>query len=296
MSLTTTSILVYVLKNLATNAFFFLSVRSLSLDTRDEGRESFHENREYRGSDEYSPFSPIDSSKRYLEVLRTRHAGTGMWFLNEKAVQNWRDNEKQLLYCPGMPGAGKTVMSSVIIEWLTQSFANDENIVTTYFFFDFRRQLTFYEILGALVRQIWQGAPKKAYNWAQPIAPVDKSMKLEWMKSEFEARLSEFEKMFIVLDALDECSISGDSVRQLLDFLFSLQQKANVNILATSRFNEEMANLFNGNGTIVEIEAKEEDIRAYIDHRAAYFSPFVAKKSGLLTYIRDEIVESSRGM
>jgi NACHT domain. len=240
--------------------------------------------------------TPIDGSKRYMEVLRTRQAGTGTWFLNKEEVQTWRNNEKQLLYCPGIPGAGKTVLSSIVIEWLTKSFANDDDIVTTYIFFDFRQQLSVYEILAALLRQIWQGAPKKAYTWSQGIPPREESMKLEWIQSEFEARLSEFNKTFIILDALDECSVTGGTMRQSLDFLFSLQRKANVNILATSRFNEETANLFKKTGAIVEIQANEDDIRAYVDHRAAYFSPFVAKKSGLLSYIRDEIVKSSRGM
>lgn len=121
-------------------------------------------------------------------------------------------------------------------------------------------------------------------------------MKLDWIQSEIEASVSEFTKTFIILDALDECSVNGGAMRQSLDFLFGLQRKGNVNILATSRFNEETANLFTKTGVILEIQASEDDIRAYIDHRAAYFSPFVTKKPGLLTYIQDEIVKSSGGM
>ncbi|KAJ5709969.1 hypothetical protein N7493_009561 [Penicillium malachiteum] len=121
-------------------------------------------------------------------------------------------------------------------------------------------------------------------------------MKLDWIQNELRARVCEFTKTFIILDALDECSVTGGTVRQSLDFLFGLQQKANINILASSRFNEEYANLFMRTGAILAIQASEDDIRAYIDHRAAYFSPFVAKKNGLLTYIRDEITKASRGM
>ncbi|OJJ79263.1 uncharacterized protein ASPGLDRAFT_1507392, partial [Aspergillus glaucus CBS 516.65] len=65
--------------------------------------------------------------------------------------------EKQLLYCPGIPGAGKTVLCSVAIECLEQSFANNNDIGITYIFFDFRQQLSLFEILAALLRQLLQG-------------------------------------------------------------------------------------------------------------------------------------------
>ncbi|OJJ39599.1 hypothetical protein ASPWEDRAFT_384790 [Aspergillus wentii DTO 134E9] len=120
--------------------------------------------------------------------------------------------------------------------------------------------------------------------------------RLQWIQYEFRALILRFKKTFIILDALDECSSTEGTLRESLGFLFSLQRSANVNILATSRFSEETASLFANGGVILEIQATDDDVRAYIDHRAAYFPPFVAKKPGLLTYIRDEIAKSSRGM
>ena len=242
--------------------------------------------------------SPIDGSKLYQEVLRTRHAGTGTWFINREEVQTWRNNKKQLLYCPGFPGAGKTVLSTVVIEWLTRSFSDEDNIAITYIFFDFRQQLNVFDILAALLRQLRQGVAEKLGHYSRAIPSTEESVKLEWIQSEFEASVSGFMKTFIILDALDECSVTGGTMRQVLNFLFSLQQKANVNILATSRFNEETASLFTKTeaGVVLEIQASEDDIRAYIDHRAAYLSPFITKKRGLLTNIQDEIVKSSGGM
>lgn len=271
--------------------------RSLSLDIQDT--EALHEEwvEICSGGDKLSWISPIDGSERYREVLKTRQAGTGTWFLNTEAVQKWRKNHKQLLYCPGIPGAGKTVLSSIVIEWLGQSYATDDEVVIAYHFFDFRREPSVCEILAAILRQIWQGAPKKSKNWPSVMAPKEESIKLEWYQSELEARLTQFSKTFIILDALDECSVTGRTLRQLLDFLFGLQRKANVNILATSRVNGEIANLFQQNGASqVEIQADEGDIRAYVEQRAAYFSPFVSKRKGLLSYIQNGIVRSSRGM
>ena len=194
-----------------------------------------------------------------------------------------------------MPGAGKTVLSSVLIECLEQSFAKQDDIAITYMFFDFREQLSLFEILAALLRQLLQGKSNRSVT-RHLGQTTKKSMKLEWVQSELRTLASGFGKTYIVLDALDECAATGSTLRQLLEFLFALRQAANVNIFATSRYNEETASLFAQDGLILEIQANDDDIRAYIDHRAAYFPPFVARKPGLFAYIRDEIVKASQGM
>ena len=194
-----------------------------------------------------------------------------------------------------MPGAGKTVLSSVLIECLEQSFAKQDDIAITYMFFDFREQLSLFEILAALLRQLLQGKSNRSVT-RHLGQTTKKSMKLEWVQSELRTLASGFGKTYIVLDALDECAATGSTLRQLLEFLFALRQAANVNIFATSRYNEETASLFAQDGLILEIQANDDDIRAYIDHRAASFVPLVARKPGLFAYIRDEIVKASRGM
>ena len=248
------------------------------------------------GHDDLSWISSINSSAQHAEVLGYRHPGTGIWFTNKKEVRNWRDSQKQLLYCQGIPGAGKTVLSSVVIEWLTKSFTNEDKVAITYIFFDFRQKLSASEILAALLRQLWQGLPRESRPFPPEKPPQGESTKLAWIQSELQAQVSKSIKTFIILDALDECSVNGVTMRQALEFLFSLQKTANVNILATSRFNEETANMFDKTGVTLEVQANENDIRSYVDSRAEYFAPFVAKRKGLLTYIRDEVARSSKGM
>ena len=187
------------------------------------------------------------------------------------------------------------MLSSVLIECLEQSFARRDDIAITYIFFDFRQQLSLFEILAALLRQLLQGKSNRSVT-RHLEETTKESMKLEWVQNELRTLASVFGKTYIVLDALDECAATGSTLRQLLEFLFALRQAANVNILATSRYNEEIASLFAQDGLILEIQANDDDIRTYIDHRAAYFPPFVARKPGLLAYIRDEIVKASQGM
>ena len=57
---------------------------------------------------------------------------------------------------------------------------------------------------------------------------------------------SQFKRAYIVLDALDECAINNRYRGGILNQIIDIQAKANVNLLATSRFDEQIASLFQG--------------------------------------------------
>lgn len=77
------------------------------------------------------------------------------------------------------------MLCSVAIGCLEQSFANNNDIGITYIFFDFRQQLSLFEILAALLRQLLQGKSKKSVTWSLGRVPKE-SMKLEWIQNEGE--------------------------------------------------------------------------------------------------------------
>ncbi|KAL2821430.1 ankyrin [Aspergillus cavernicola] len=268
--------------------------QTLSLELRDESQAV------RRGYDEgfrqrlLSQISSINGSESQSAILSSRQAGTGDWFAKSAEFCGWVDNVKQMLYCPGIPGAGKTVLCSIGIDHLEQRFAGDANIGISYIFFDFRQDWGFAGILAALLRQLVQGQ--------EQIPPSTRSLfaqggSLRDVEHELTVLTSTFTKTFFVLDALDECSASGGVRRQLLEFLFGLQATANVNIFATSRPDEEVGMSFaKRGGAVWEIQASDHDIHAYIDQRMVYFPSFVLNKPNIQAYIRDEISQASRGM
>lgn len=46
---------------------------------------------------------------RYNESIRRRKPGTGEWILKKDDFQDWLDGKTRMMWCPGMPGAGKTI-------------------------------------------------------------------------------------------------------------------------------------------------------------------------------------------
>jgi hypothetical protein len=91
----------------------------------------------------------------------------------------------------------------------------------------------------------------------QHISPRTKSLwntfeTLRFVKiqDELQALSSMFAKTYIILDALDECPTVSGVRRQLLECLFSLHGQTGINILATSRPNEEICKYFVSTGAI----------------------------------------------
>lgn len=73
------------------------------------------------------------------DFLSQRQEGTGQWLLNTTEFCEWV-KEVGVLYCPGIPGAGKTILSSIIINYLQESFGMEQDIGIAYIFCNYRQQ------------------------------------------------------------------------------------------------------------------------------------------------------------
>ncbi len=52
---------------------------------------------------------------KHSDFIRRQQPGTGQWFLASPEYQAWRDGDKQVLFCPGIPGVGKIIITAIII-------------------------------------------------------------------------------------------------------------------------------------------------------------------------------------
>ncbi|KAJ4359942.1 uncharacterized protein N0V89_000501 [Didymosphaeria variabile] len=66
---------------------------------------------------------------------RTNHLGMGNWAVRSEAYKTWSNLHSQTLFCPGLPGAGKTYITSVIAQ-------------------DLRNEQTLENLLVSLLRQL----------------------------------------------------------------------------------------------------------------------------------------------
>lgn len=104
-------------------------------------------------------------------------------------------------------------------------------------------------------------------------------------------------KVFIIIDALDECQTSDGCREQFLSMVFDFQAISNVNLFATSRHIPDIEERFE-ESLRLEIRASEEDIHKYLDIRMQHgqLPRFVRDDLTLREEISANIVKAVDGM
>jgi hypothetical protein len=104
-----------------------------------------------------------------------------------------------------------------------------------------------------------------------------------------------FSRVFIIIDALDECQMTDGCRTRLLTEIFLAQAKSSANVFATSRFLPEVTERFEESISL-EIRASEEDVRRYLDGCMYRLPAFVNRSPGLQEEIKTGIVSLVKGM
>ncbi|KAB8304031.1 hypothetical protein EYC80_005377 [Monilinia laxa] len=194
--------------------------------------------------------TPINYAPQLQDYLRERQQGTGKWLLESQEFNAWVASEKQILFCPGIPGAGKTILTSIVIEELTTRFNNDKSIGIAYLYCNFRRQHNqkVDDLLSSLLKQLAENQP------SLPDAVRDLYIKhakehtrpsLAELSQTLQSVTAMSSKVFIIVDALDECQQNHNHETNFLSDLLSLQAKCQLNLFATSRYIPEINEKFN---------------------------------------------------
>ncbi|RYC63098.1 hypothetical protein CHU98_g3117 [Xylaria longipes] len=219
--------------------------------------------------------APPDPSSNRNNALRLRHPGSGKWFLNHAAYTDWKF-ENSFLWLHGIPGCGKTILSSTIIEDLARGEFNQGLL---YFHFDFSdtRKQKFDMMLRSLIGQLYdknkdvRGRLDSLYSTCNQ---GKEQPSLECLQATFIDMAQGVKGIWIVLDALDECTIRDEyPTGGLLSWTRSLQtSQANVHLLVTSRPEQDIEASIKGwarNQDIIPIQNDlvREDIGAYVHAR-----------------------------
>ncbi|RYP56595.1 hypothetical protein DL771_011716 [Monosporascus sp. 5C6A] len=206
--------------------------------------------------------TPVDYGPQQKDFLERRQPGTGQWLLDSAEFQAWLKADQQALFCPGIPGAGKTTITSIVIEHLKIEFQNsptekpendpfdrDSNIGIAYLYCSFQRQHEqgFEHLLANLLKQLSQDRtplPHAVEALYKRHRNGQTKPTLAEMSTTLQSVANMYSRMFIVIDALDECVSDGCRGR-LLSEIFSLRA-AGANILVTSRPIQEIKEHFKG--------------------------------------------------
>jgi hypothetical protein len=244
--------------------------------------------------------TPIDYALQQSDFTSRRQAGTGQWLLDSAEFKAWVETDERTLFCPGIPGAGKTILTSIVVEELFTRFENDGNIGIACLYSNYRRQheQNLEDLFASLLKQFIQEQPsipdsvKTLYDRHR-----DKRTRpsLDEILGILQTVAAAYSRVFIIVDALDECQISNGCRQRLLSGLFNLQAKCGASLFATSRPISSIEKEFKGS-LMLEIRASEEDVRRYLDGHMSRLPGFVGRNPELQEEVKTNIVKAVDGM
>lgn len=244
--------------------------------------------------------TPIDYAPQQRDYMNIRQPDTGHWFLESKEYQTWIESDKHTLFCPGVPGAGKTIMTAGVINDLYTKYKDDTKIGISYLFCDYRKhnEQKAEDLVANLLKQLIQRRDvipdciQELYDESKknPIRPSLRELS-ETMRSVCLL----YSKVFIVIDALDECQTADGCRKYFLSEIFKLQEGTNVNFFATARNIPDILEAFKQSSSL-KISARDEDVQKYLAGNMERLPPFVLRNPELQKEINTIISEIASGM
>ncbi|EXJ69600.1 uncharacterized protein A1O5_07636 [Cladophialophora psammophila CBS 110553] len=205
-----------------------LQTRAARRDDREERRVLF----------KWLDPSSINVNENLEEGLKHHHPGTGSWFFESATYISWSSGPSTLLWINGIPGSGKTVLASSIIQALRAQTA-EPAMSLVYFYFDHRNSAkrTLKSFLGAILLQLICQHPdlldeatslyqKYEANFGNAISSTD-------LLALLTTSIQTVGTLVVVIDAVDECTELEDFVSALGRIVGT--EGAIVRVIATGR-------------------------------------------------------------
>ncbi|KAJ6528107.1 ankyrin repeat-containing domain protein [Mycena capillaripes] len=240
--------------------------------------------------------SPINFFLRQADISRVRQAGTGGWLLADPLFKEWESGSGATLWCSGIPGAGKTVLASMVVENLRLKH-EQKNIGVACMYLDHKEveNQTPARLLSSLWRQLIFGRdigslPKKLH---QQHFEMGTTPDLDDVYEVLRSAIRQYSRIYIIVDAIDE--YPEDQRFIVLECLALLG--SNVNLMITSRPHvapdASLPNLH-----ALEIRAREEDVRKYVDAqiRKSRLSRHLQARPDLRNELHAKITDNIDGM
>ena len=265
------------------------------LTTRQDDRQAADRTR-----DILQWLSPVDPSISHEAALEIHQPGTNDWFLSNDEFNNWRHAKDPLLWLTGIPGSGKTILMSTVINFLRNCDNRNDYASVAYFYCDFRSPDTRdpLNLVGSLISQICfqlGSFPKdleEAFEKSESGVFSRKKQRDLHTFIKILKLLASQHRIAILVDALDECE--GQS--HILELFCHLgSQRDSSNILLSSR---DMVDIQEKLSDFPRMRLEDvpdcvgRDIGCYIDYRLDHDPEF--RRLKLETSFRETIRESLR--
>ena len=246
--------------------------------------------------------STLDFHSKQKDAYGKRHAHTGQWLLETGEFVQWSEGQTcSVLWCPGNPGAGKTVITSIAVNSIAEKFRG-QRVAVIYVYCDYKNSLTqsVSALMSSLLRQLVEqashsertGELRRFYEEDLKHRDVTADELFAWICK----YSKEFHRVYAFVDALDECP-EYDRDR-LLTHLQRYSRLDHVRLFLTSRLNVSIGPDFFPL-LRVEVVANTSDMAACLEseiYQSKRLALFVQTDPLLKQEIIDRVVEKANGM
>ena len=243
-----------------------------------------------------------DPYANHVASRKKRQPKSGNWFLTGKRYERWQGQSNSLLWLYGIPGSGKTVLCSTIIEDLIRCCEQMPQTALAYFYFDFndagKRDIS--SVIKSLVTQLSAQSdttPLALWEFYQNHKSGTKPPNEEALVSTLRKLVLNYHKVYIVFDALDESS----DHEELLSFVRMMHEwgLSRLHILVTSRelanIEEVLTNLATSKICLQDSQMNE-DILLYISDKLENDKTLAKWPSEIRHQIRMKLIQEGDGM
>jgi len=250
--------------------------------------------------------SAPDPSVNYQKALRQRQHNTGLWFLNGERYAGWKTGAASFMWLHGIPGCGKTILSSIIIESISQYCIQNSGYGFAYFYFDFNdvQKQDSERMLRSLVVQLSKQSGDIPWKLDALFSSYDNGKRppdLNELLMVLYDMIWQYPRVYIVLDALDECKQRSE-LTEMLEEIASWNIPS-LHFLMTSRQDQDIRVCLEGfvdiqNIMCLQENVVDEDIQLYVRQRLSDDKSLIKwrKDAALQQEIEDTIMKGSKGM
>ncbi|KAK6334656.1 hypothetical protein TWF718_010104 [Orbilia javanica] len=234
----------------------------------------------------------------YFRHLSKAKPGTGNWIFDFFNFQDWEteNSAKPILWCYGIPGSGKSVLTASITKYLAQKYPKS----TAFFFCDFQQKssLQWETVVRSLVRHLLSNFIEVTIHplldkFETPVPPGEIIYILQQL-------LKPLSRCYLVFDGIDEC---GETDRYKLLGLFEeliSMGEGKVKIFVASRYSVDISR------SIAEERVQEVNILQHIGPDIEKYIEVELKERirtrrltvtpEVLTEIRENLAKKADGM
>jgi hypothetical protein len=263
------------------------------------GKQTFEAVKRAESDQIFEWLSSTDFPAKQSDFIAKRQEGTGQWFLDSPEFTKWLCTSKEILFCPGIPGAGKTIMAAITIDHLLRTTRSD-SVGVAYIYCNYKEQAdqNTTSLLAIILKQLAHSRP----SIPEPVSRLYEHHStqrtrpsLEEIFSALQSVLRNYSAVYVVVDSLDECPDREGTRSRTLNKIRDLQKETDLHLMVTSRFIPEIVEEFKHTPRL-EVRATAADVRRFVAGKIYELPKCIQRDKELRELVQDKITQAVDGM